>query len=158
MRLLALSLLMSLTIALSTAAEAQQFGPEPDAKSKAELMADREVAWRAFFSNDRVTFNKLVPDELLAISWENGAWADKPATLVNMNEFAKSGQKLTSLEFPRTVFQQYGDAVILYSTFRVVLTAPDGARRETIGRGTEVFVRRNGKWAHTAWHLDKTGE
>lgn len=24
-------------------------------------------------------------------------------------------------------------------------------------RGTEIFVRRNGRWAHTGWHLDTVG-
>ena len=50
--------------------------------------------------------------------------------------------------------QQYGDVVILYSSFRIVLTARDGKEQVTTGRGTEIFVRRNGKWIHTGWHLD----
>jgi len=47
--------------------------------------------------------------------------------------------------------------VILYSTFRLVLADPDGKLSETTGRGTEVFVRRNGRWIHTGWHLDTVG-
>ncbi|MGV3707246.1 MAG: YybH family protein [Gemmatimonas sp.] len=158
MRPLILSLLMLIALATPGDAESQQFGPQPDAKAKAELMRDREEAWRAFFANDRSAFNRLVPDELLAISWDGGPWADKAQTLANMTEVAKSGRKLTALEFPRTVFQQYGDAVILYSTFRAVISSSDGTKQEILGRGTEVFVRRAGRWAHTAWHLDRTPE
>lgn len=158
MRHLILSLLMLMSMTVPTDAESQQFGPQPDAKAKSELMRDREEAWRAFFANDRAAFNRLVPDELLAISWDGGPWADKTQTLANMSEVAKSGRKLTTLEFPRTVFQRYGDAVILYSTFRAVITAADGTRQDIRGRGTEVFVWRNGRWAHTAWHLDRTPE
>ena len=72
-----------------------------------------------------------------------------------MKQFARSGLKLTTLEFPRNVFQQYGDVVILYTRFRLVLTDTAGEARETNGRGTEVFVRRRGRWIHTGWHLDQ---
>jgi ketosteroid isomerase-like protein len=73
-----------------------------------------------------------------------------------MTEFAKTGQVIETLEFPRNEFQQYGNVVILYTTFRLVLKAPDGSLRETRGRGTEVFVKYPGTgWAHTAWHLDE---
>jgi hypothetical protein len=72
-----------------------------------------------------------------------------------MEEFATSGQTLKTLEFPRNVFQQYGDVVILYTSFRLVLVDRDGKEAETTGRGTEIFVRRNGRWIHTGWHLDE---
>ena len=71
-----------------------------------------------------------------------------------MAEFAKGGQTIRALEFPRTVFQQDGDVVILYTSFRLVLADPAGKAEEIAGRGTEVFVRRNGRWVHTGWHLD----
>jgi hypothetical protein len=64
---------------------------------------------------------------------------------------------LSQLEFPRNVFQMYGDVVILYTSFRLVLKSPAGQTEETTGRGTEIFVRRDGRWVHTGWHLDKVG-
>lgn len=136
---------------------AQQFGPQPDADTRSELLALREAAWRAWFSNDRAGFQRIVPDELVALGWEGGEWGDRAQTLVRMEEFAKGGKTLKVLEFPRNVFQHYQDVVIVYSSFRVVLSDRAGKTQETTGRGTEVFVRRNGRWVHTAWHLDAMG-
>lgn len=61
---------------------------------------------------------------------------------------------LASPDFPRNVFQQYGDVVILYTSFRLVLKGASGDAQTTTGRGTELFVRRNGRWIPTGWHLD----
>jgi hypothetical protein len=133
---------------------AQQFGPQPDEATQRELLALREAAWRTWFANDRAGFERVVPDELVALGWDGGPWDDRAQTLARMGEFAKSGQTLTALEFPRNVFQRYGDAVVLYTTFRIVLSDRAGQAQETNGRGTEVFVRRRGRWIHTAWHLD----
>ena len=50
---------------------------------------------------------------------------------------------------------RHGDVIILYSNFHVGLVGPKGEKQDTLGRGTEIFVKRNGKWIHTGWHLDK---
>lgn len=134
---------------------AQDFGPKPDPKTRGELLSLRELAWRAFFTNDRASFIKIVPDELLAIGWNGGEWADRTQAMANMQKIVAGGQTLTALEFPRTEFQRYGDVVIMYSTYRVVVKDKDGKATETSGRGTEVFVLRKGRWVHTSWHLDK---
>lgn len=136
---------------------AQQFGPQPDPATQREILALREAAWRAWFANDRAGFERTVPDELVALGWNGGSWDDRVQTLAGMAEFAKGGSKLTALEFPRNVFQRYGDVVILYTSFRLVLTDPAGQAQEITGRGTEVFVRRSGRWIHTGWHLDTVG-
>ena len=136
---------------------AQEYGPQPDSTTQRELLVLREAVWRAWFANDRAGFQRIVPDELVALGWDGGPWDDRRQTLVRMGEFARSGQKLAALEFPRNVFQRYGDVVILYTTYRIVLTDPAGKPEETSGRGTEVFVRRGGRWIHTAWHLDAVG-
>jgi hypothetical protein len=91
---------------------------------------------------------------MLAIGWGGGPWMDRAQILDDMKEFAKSGQVIQTLEFPMNRMQQYGDAIILYTTFRLVLRRPDGTTSETKGRGTEIFARRNGTWIHTGWHLD----
>ncbi len=140
--------------ALTGPASAEQFGPEPDAATRSEILALRERAWRTWFSNDQAGFQRVVPAELVAMGWNGGPWDDRAATLRRMAEFAKGGQTVSTLEFPRNVFPQYGDVVILYTRFRLVLEAADGALSETSGRGTEIFVRRDGKWIHTGWHLD----
>jgi len=136
---------------------AQQFGPTPDTATRREILTLREAAWRTWFANDRAGFERIVPEELVALGWDGGDWQDRGATLAAMREFVGSGLKLTTLEFPRNVFQQYGDVVILYTRFRLVLTDTAGRARETNGRGTEVFVRRRGRWIHTGWHLDQVG-
>ena len=136
---------------------AQQFGPEPDAATQRELLALRESAWRTWFANDRAGFERIVPEELVAMGWDGGPWDDRAGTVSQMEEFARSGRKLTTLEFPRNVFQRYGDVVILYTSFRIVLSDAAGQPNENTGRGTEVFVRRHGRWIHTGWHLDTVG-
>ena len=137
---------------------AQQYGPQPDAATRREILALREAAWRTWFANDRAGFRAVVPDELVALGWDGGEWGDRAHAQSAMAEFAGRGMTLTALEFPRNVFQQYGDAVILYTRFRLVLTDSTGRTSETAGRGTEVFVRRSGKWIHTGWHLDTVAD
>ncbi len=134
---------------------AQSFGPQPDAATKTELLALRERAWRTYLSNDQAGFQQVVPGELLAMGWDGGTWSDRAATLRQMTELAGAGQTIAALHFPRTEFQQYGDVVIFYTTFHLALKGKDGTVSETSGRGTEVFVRKNGQWTHTAWHLDR---
>jgi ketosteroid isomerase-like protein len=156
MRVLGIALAVILSVGASTA-PAQQFGPPPNPALQRELLELRDAAWRAWFGNDRAGFERVVPEELVALGWDGGPWDDRRQTLARMEEFAKSGRTLTTLEFPRNVFQRYGDVVILYSTFRIVLTDRAGQAEETTGRGTEVFVRRQGRWIHTGWHLDAVG-
>lgn len=152
-------LTLSLLVAIWAAPlAAQQYGPQPDASTQREILALRETAWRSWFANDAAAFQRVVPDELVALGWGGGAWEDRAQTLVQMSEFAKGGWTLAVLEFPRTVFQQYGDVVILYTRFRVVLTDGAGKSEETNGRGTEIFVRRKGRWVHTGWHLNTVGD
>lgn len=148
------TLVILLVLALCGPAFAGHFGAGPDAATRAEILALRERAWRTWFSNDRAGFQRVVPDELVAIGWNGGAWDDREGTMRRMADFARDGQAISSLEFPRNVFQQYGDVVILYTRFHLVLRGADGALSETTGRGTEIFVRREGKWVHTGWHLD----
>ena len=156
MRTVGIGVALGLSVAASPL-RAQEYGPQPDAATRAELLTLREAAWRTWFGNDREGFQRIVPDELVALGWDGGPWGDRTATLGQMDAFAKGDQRIKSLEFPRNVFQGYGDVVILYSTFRLVLIDGAGASQETTGRGTEVFVRRKGRWIHTGWHLDTVG-
>lgn len=152
---------MVLTVMLAMLAAplaAQAYGPQPDTDTQREILALRETAWRSWFGNDRAAFQRVVPDELVALGWGGGPWEDRTQTLAQMEAFAKSGSTLAILEFPRTVFQRYGDVVILYTSFRVVLRDAAGNLQETAGRGTEVFVHRGGRWVHTGWHLDTVGD
>jgi hypothetical protein len=154
------TLAFALAVVLSLRAipvSAQHFGPQPDAATQREILLLREAAWRTWFANDRAGFERVVPEELVALGWDGGPWDDRAQTLDRMKDFAGQGWTLTALEFPRNVFQRYGDVLILYTSFRIVLSDTAGQAQETTGRGTEVFVRRHGRWIHTGWHLDTVG-
>lgn len=151
---LALTLLSSASASILSG---QDVGPQPDPATRTELLGLREAVWRAWFSNDKAAFLRIVPEELVALGWGGGPWDDRAASLSRMAEFAGGGMKLKSLSFPRNVFQRYGDVVILYTAFQVVLVDHSGKTEETSGRGTEIFVRRQGRWIHTGWHLDAVG-
>jgi Domain of unknown function (DUF4440) len=149
------TILASVLSALAVTAFARDVGPRPDAQTRAQVLRLREIAWRTWFANDQEGFKRVVPHELLAFNWDGGPWEDREETLKGMSEFAKSGLTLASLEFPDNVLQKYGETIILYTTFRVVLAHGDGSTQTITGRGTEVFVKRRGRWIHTGWHLDK---
>ncbi|MCU0646752.1 MAG: nuclear transport factor 2 family protein [Gemmatimonadaceae bacterium] len=148
------ALLASLLLAAAVPVAAQTSGPAPTPAVQQEILALRERAWRTFFANDQAGFKEVVPAELVAIGWGGGGWADRATTLARMQENAARGQRIETLEFPQNLFQQYGDAVILYTQYRIVLKSAAGALSETRGRGTEFFVKRDGRWIHTGWHLD----
>ena len=124
-----------------------------DAKSKAELLATRELAWRAWFGGDRATLEAMLPEEFVGIGFGDAPWSTRASPLSASEEFARGGGKLSLLEFPRTDIQAYGDAAFVYSTYRVGFVA-GGQQVLQEGRSTEVFVRKGGKWLHPGWHLD----
>jgi ketosteroid isomerase-like protein len=149
---------IALLTILSGPVLAQNYGPQPNSATRTEILALRDSAWRTWFSNDVQGFSKVVPEELVALGWSGGAWADRALTLKQMQDFAGTGRKIKALEFPENVFQQYGDVVILYTRFRITLSATDSDDQIITGRGTEVFVRRHKRWIHTGWHLDTVSE
>ena len=124
-----------------------------DAKSKADLLATRELAWRAWFGGDKATLEAMLPAEFIGVGWGEGPWSSKTESIAGSQEFANNGGKLTSLDFPKTEIQAYGDVAFVYSTYKVTFTA-GGQDVVQEGRATEVFVKRNGKWLHPGWHLD----
>lgn len=144
--------LSAVLLLLPVAAAAQAPGTL-DVKSRADLLATRETAWRAWFSGDRATLETMLPAEFIGIGWGEGPWSDRAASLAASEGFASGGGKLTLLEFPRTEIQVYGDVAVVYSEYRVSFTA-DGQVVDQAGRATEVFVKRGGRWLHPAWHLD----
>ncbi len=133
---------------------AKDYGPQPDTKTQSKILALREQAWRAWFSNDVKGFEATVPEELVGIGWSDGPWQDRKSTIEDMQEFAKSGQYIARLEFVHNVFQQYENVIVLYSKFEIDLKQTDGVVNPVKGRCSEIFVKRKGKWIHTGWHLD----
>lgn len=133
-------------------AQRSQPGQLAPADRKA-LMAAREATWRAIFSNDRAMLEKVIPEETIAINPTSDKWADRTAVLTDAAQFAQGGGKLLRLEFPKTEMQVYGDVAILYTTYLYELEM-QGKKLTQSGRGTEIFVRRNGTWVNSGWHLD----
>jgi len=120
---------------------------------KKRLLDAREAVWRAYFSGDRATLEKLIPDETIAIDPGDGPWSNRQAILSGSAEFAKSGSKLVKLEFPKTEIQVYGATAVIYSSYAYE-TENAGKRSTHAGRVTEIFVLRKGQWVNPGWHMD----
>jgi hypothetical protein len=122
-----------------------------------EVLRLREAAWRAWFAGDDAALRQMLPPEFIGISWNDGPFSSREATLEQSRAFRAAGGRLVDLEFPETRAQTYGDVMVLYGRFRAVL-ATEGGEQTVAGRLTEVFVRRDGRWLHPAWHLDNTAK
>ena len=123
----------------------------PEAKQK--ILIAREAVWRAFFANDRVALEKMIPEEAIAIDADQEQWSNRASVLSSAKWLADNGGKLVRLEFPKTEMQVYGNTIIIYTTYLYELQI--GGKRETkSGRGTEIFVRRGGEIVNVGWHLD----
>ena len=117
------------------------------------ILSARDAVWKAWFTNDRATLDKLIPEEAIAIDNGSETWSDRAAILAGAQSFAGSGGKLVKLEFPKTEMQIYGNTIILYTTY-IVETEMNGKRNVESGRGTEMFVRRGDTIVNVGWHLD----
>ena len=122
-------------------------------EERASLFADREAVWRAWFAGDEGQLRDLLPEELIAINAGVNEWSDRAQTLRDSASFAAGGGTLVRLGFPKTEVLAYGDVAILFTTYEFE-TEQGGKRTTASGRGTEVFVRRDGRWVNPAWHLD----
>jgi ketosteroid isomerase-like protein len=126
--------------------------PLPEQMKKGLLDA-REAVWRAYFAGDRVTLEKLIPEETVAIEAGDNNWSTRQTILDGSAQFAKSGGKLIKLEFPKTEIQVYGYTAVVYSNYAYELES-GGHQIIRTGRVTEVFVLRKGQWVNPGWHMD----
>jgi len=122
---------------------------------KKALLEAREAVWRAYFAGDRAKLEKLLPEELIALDPAGGNWGNRQGVLEGSARFAASGGKLVRLEFPKNEIQVYGSTAIIYSNYLYELESA-GKRSVQSGRVTEVFVRRNGEWVNSSWHMDSS--
>ncbi len=120
-----------------------------------DVLVAREAAWRAFFGGDVKTLGDLLPAEFIGLGMNDAPFADRATTLEASRTFRERGGKLIRLAFPETQGQRFGDVVVLYGRYEVVLQS-EGTERTMRGRLTEMFIRRDGKWLHPGWHLDLT--
>ena len=117
----------------------------------------REAAWRAWFAGDEPALMAMLPAEFIGINMADSPFASRERSAEQAKGFKAAGGRLVSLEFPETRAQVYGDVVVLYGRYAVVFEPGGGAATETVaGRLTELFVKRDGRWLHTGWHLDTT--
>ena len=117
------------------------------------ILAAREAVWKAWFTNDRATLEKLIPEETIAMDNGSEGWSDRAAVLAGAKRFVESGGKLVRLEFPKTEIQVYGNTVIVYTTY-LYETEVNGNRSTASGRATEMFVRRGDELVNVGWHMD----
>ncbi|HET6975792.1 MAG TPA: nuclear transport factor 2 family protein [Pyrinomonadaceae bacterium] len=117
------------------------------------ILTAREAVWKAWFTNDRATLEKLIPEETIAIDAGDEGWSDRAAILANAKRFVDSGGKLIRLEFPKTEMQVYGNTIIIYTTYLFEIEM-NGQRSTASGRATEMFVRRGDALVNVGWHMD----
>ncbi len=124
-----------------------------DPATREQILADREAVWRAYFNGDSDELERLVPEETVAIGATTEEFATRDDVLAASRAFAEAGGKLKALEFPRTEIQLFGDVAIVYTTYSYTVEI-EGEVDTTAGRGTEIFVLRDGRWVNPGWHLD----
>jgi Domain of unknown function (DUF4440) len=131
---------------------AGQISSLPDEVCK-ELLDARETAWRSFFQKDPDVVAKILAPELIAIQQNSDRWDNRTGLIALAKAMNEQGVQLLRLEFPRTEIQLFGDTAILYYTY-IFETGLKGKSVVDGGRGTEIFVRREGYWVDVGWHLD----
>jgi hypothetical protein len=123
-----------------------------DPDERAALMKAREAVWRAWFGGDQATLGNLLPPELITIEPGSTRFGTRASTLDGSRAFAAGGGRLTTLAFPSTEIQVYGNTAILYTSYEMDLTSGGQSHTER-GMATEVFVMKNGHWLNTGWQL-----
>lgn len=119
----------------------------------AALEAVRKAVWVDWFSGDTASLRTVLGPELVAIAPGVLHWHSLEESLAASAEFRANGGKLVSVSFDSTLTHRFGETVVMFSHYSVV-TESGGRRQTQKGRATEVFVRSNGRWLHTSWHLD----
>jgi hypothetical protein len=124
------------------------------AEIDAELLAVRDRVWRDWFAGNEPALADVLPADFIGIGPHDAEVTDRAATIAAAQAFAAGGGRLAGLTFEDTRAQRFGDVVVLYSRYEIVVEA-GGERTTTGGRATEVFMWRDGRWRHPAWHLDR---
>jgi ketosteroid isomerase-like protein len=123
------------------------------ASDLAELEAIRKDVWINWFAGDTAALRRVLGPELIAISPDAPDYQSLDASLAGAARFKASGATLASVRFEATKVHRFGDVVVMFSHY-IIEMDKGGQRSREHGRATEVFVRHNGKWVHTSWHLD----
>lgn len=148
-----------LTLAAAAAPLAAQAAPSlTTTLPRAELAALeslRKDVWVHWFTGDTASLRRVLPPELVAISPDGAQWNSLEETLKSSAWYRESGGQLEDVSFEQTKIHRFGEVIVMFSHY-TVRTMRNGQRATQRGRATEVFVRANGRWVHTSWHLDVT--
>lgn len=124
----------------------------PGPSDREELLATRERVWRAWFGGDAATLRSLLPPETIALESGPQGWLTRDVIIQASLDFAKAGNTLLSLEFPRTEIQTYGHTAIIYTSYAYV-TDGGGKRQSAHGKAIEIFVRQDHGWVNSGWQM-----
>jgi hypothetical protein len=118
-----------------------------------KLEAVRKAVWVDWFSGDTAALRRSLAPELVAISPGAPHWQSLQESIAGSAKFKADGGRFVSVAFDSSMIHRFGDAVVMFSHYTVITVGSQGQRTQK-GRATEVFVRSNGRWVHTSWHLD----
>jgi hypothetical protein len=153
-----LALALGLAVSGSNRAVAQAAPRVTGSLPAAELAAlegIRKDVWVHWFTGDTAGLRRVLPPELVAISPDGTPWQTLEQTVEGSLKFKAAGNSLVSVGFEGTTVHRLDAVVVMFSRYEVV-TERAGQRSTQRGRATEVFVRKDGRWVHTSWHLDVT--
>jgi hypothetical protein len=125
---------------------AQRVGVE----TRAALENARETVWRAWFSGDSASLERVIPGALAAGS--PMGWEDRAATFASARRSAASS-RLIGLRFDSTQITLRDSVATMQARFTYILELSDGKRTTTRGMASEIFVRENGRWVNPFWYL-----
>lgn len=150
-------LIAVMCIALTTPTLAAQAAPRVattlPASELAALEVVRRAVWVDWFRGDTAKLRQVLTPDLVALSPDGAHWQSLDQSLAASAGFKASGARFVDVTFDSTMVHRFGDVVVMFSHYAVTTEA--GGKREVMaGRATEVFVRRDGRWMHTSWHLD----
>lgn len=112
----------------------------------------REI-WEVWFAGDTTRLKEIVGDDLVAMAPGTQGFSSVRDEVNSSSGFHAGGGKLIDLKFPTMRVQQFGDVVLVYTSYEYAFVMGKDTTRQA-GRATEVFVKRNGKWLNPAWHMD----
>jgi len=121
-----------------------------------QLLAARDTVWRAWFGNDTVALNRMLP-RASAAAENHGRdriqWNDRLSILNGSRQFAASGSRLEQIDFAGTRIALDGSVAVVTSNYTTVTRSSRGLDTAR-GRATEVFVRDGDRWVNPFWRLE----